>query len=91
MRNFAGPFTLNLAGEIFLIINVIVCSKLFWLRVAFISFFSAGYSLLLYSSTQQGLTVSRGILRPESTILEQHVIFAHTWPVYLIILSVVFS
>lgn len=91
VRNFAGPFTLNLAGEIFLIINVIVCSKLFWLRVAFISFFSAGYSLLLYSSTQQGLTVSRGILRPESTILEQHVIFAHTWPVYLIILSVVFS
>ncbi len=91
VRNFAGPFTLNLAGEILLIINIIVCSKLFWLRVAFISFFSAGYSLLLYRSTQQGLTPARGISSPERTILEQHIMFAHVWPVYLIIFSVVFS
>ena len=91
VRNFAGPFTLNLAGEIFLIINTIVCRNLFWVRIALISFFSAGYSLLLYSSTQQGRTRGRNILGLERNNLEQQVIFAHVWPVYLIVISTVFS
>ena len=91
VRNFAGPFTLNLAGEIFLIINTIVCRNLFWVRIALISFFSAGYSLLLYSSTQQGRTGAGNILGLERNNLEQQVIFAHVWPVYLIVISTVFS
>jgi len=91
VRNFAGPFTLNLAGEIFLIINAMVCRNLFWVRIAFISFFSAGYSLLLYSSTQQGRAVAGNILGLERNSLEQQVIFAHVWPVYLITISTVFS
>ena len=91
VRNFAGPFTLNLAGEIFLIINTMVCRNLFWVRIAFISFFSAGYSLLLYSSTQQGKAVAGNILGLERISLEQQVIFAHVWPVYLITISTVFS
>ena len=91
VRNFAGPFTLNLAGEIFLIINTMVCRNLFWVRIAFISFFSAGYSLLLYSSTQQGRAVAGNILGLERNSLEQQVIFAHVWPVYLITISTVFS
>ena len=91
VRNFAGPFTLNLAGEIFLIINAMVCRNLFWVRIALISFFSAGYSLLLYSSTQQGRAVAGNILGLERNSLEQQVIFAHVWPVYLITISTVFS
>jgi len=91
VRNFAGPFTLNLAGEIFLIINTMVCRNLFWVRIAFISFFSAGYSLLLYSSTQQGRAVAGNILGLERISLEQQVIFGHVWPVYLITISTVFS
>ena len=91
VRNFAGPFTLNLAGEIFLIINTMVCRNLFWVRIALISFFSAGYSLLLYSSTQQGRTGAGNILGLEGNNLEQQVIFAHVWPVYLIVISTVFS
>ena len=91
VRNFAGPFTLNLAGEIFLIINTMVCRNLFWVRIALISFFSAGYSLLLYSSTQQGRTGAGDILGLERNNLEQQVIFAHVWPVYLIVISTVFS
>ena len=91
VRNFAGPFTLNLAGEIFLIINTMVCRNLFWVRIALISFFSAGYSLLLYSSTQQGRAVAGNILGLERISLEQQVIFAHVWPVYLITISTVFS
>ena len=91
VRNFAGPFTLNLAGEIFLIINTMVCRNLFWVRIALLSFFSAGYSLLLYSSTQQGRTRGRNILGLERNNLEQQVIFAHVWPVYLIVISTVFS
>ena len=91
VRNFAGPFTLNLAGEIFLIINTMVCRNLFWVRIALISFFSAGYSLLLYSSTQQGRTGAGNILGLERNNLEQQVIFAHVWPVYLIVISTVFS
>ena len=91
VRNFAGPFTLNLAGEIFLIINTMVCRNLFWVRIALLSFFSAGYSLLLYSSTQQGRTGAGDILGLERNNLEQQVIFAHVWPVYLIVISTVFS
>ena len=91
VRNFAGPFTLNLAGEIFLIINTMVCRNLFWVRIALISFFSAGYSLLLYSSTQQGRTGAGNILGLEGNNLEQQVIFAHVWPVCLIVISTVFS
>ena len=91
VRNFAGPFTLNLAGEIFLIINTMVCRNLFWVRIALLSFFSAGYSLLLYSSTQQGRTGAGNILGLERNNLEQQVIFAHVWPVYLIVISTVFS
>lgn len=91
VRNFAGPFTLNLAGEIFLIINTMVCRNLFWVRIALLSFFSAGYSLLLYSSTQQGRTGAGNILGLEGNNLEQQVIFAHVWPVYLIVISTVFS
>lgn len=91
VRNFAGPFTLNLAGEILLIINIIRRRKIFWLRVSIISFFSAAYSLVIYSSTQQGVKVSARMLTVEPIIVEHQVIFSHTWPVFLLIVSVVIS
>ena len=53
--NFAGPFTLNLLGEIYLIIRVVSISNLIIIPVALLSFFSAAYSLLLFTPTQHGI------------------------------------
>ena len=58
MANFGGPFTYNLLGEILLIVNLASLSLPIVLRAGVISFFSAAYRLILYSSTQQGLRVN---------------------------------
>nr|YP_009271136.1 NADH dehydrogenase subunit 4 [Sitophilus zeamais]ANW06515.1 NADH dehydrogenase subunit 4 [Sitophilus zeamais]QJA14881.1 NADH dehydrogenase subunit 4 [Sitophilus zeamais]QKE47562.1 NADH dehydrogenase subunit 4 [Sitophilus zeamais] len=53
--NMAAPPTLNLMGEILLINSLVMYSKMSMIMLAFISFFSACYSLFLYSYTQHGL------------------------------------
>jgi NADH-ubiquinone oxidoreductase chain 4 len=85
--NFGGPFTLNLAGEILLIIRVINMSFLFWLMVRFLRFFSAAYRLVLYSSTQQGVSTSSLIMAYDITIREVALIFNHSWLFLLLIIS----
>nr|YP_010567647.1 NADH dehydrogenase subunit 4 [Aulocera merlina]UZC53644.1 NADH dehydrogenase subunit 4 [Aulocera merlina] len=52
--NMAAPPSLNLVGEISLINSLISWSWLSMILLAMISFFSAGYSLYLYSYTQHG-------------------------------------
>jgi len=54
VANFGGPFSYNLLGEILLIINLRTISTGLLIRVCLLSFFSAAYSLILYSTTQQG-------------------------------------
>lgn len=54
VANFGGPFTFNLVGEIILILNLVRILKILVCRVIVLSLFSAGYSLILYSTTQQG-------------------------------------
>nr|WAB70224.1 NADH dehydrogenase subunit 4 [Athyma asura] len=52
--NMAAPPSLNLMGEISLINSLISWSWMSMIMLMFISFFSAGYSLYLYSYTQHG-------------------------------------
>nr|YP_010329819.1 NADH dehydrogenase subunit 4 [Tanaorhinus viridiluteata]UNP54575.1 NADH dehydrogenase subunit 4 [Tanaorhinus viridiluteata] len=52
--NMAAPPSLNLMGEIILINSLISWSSLTMLMLMLISFFSAGYSLYLYSYVQHG-------------------------------------
>nr|YP_009139654.1 NADH dehydrogenase subunit 4 [Euripus nyctelius]AKG26376.1 NADH dehydrogenase subunit 4 [Euripus nyctelius] len=52
--NMAAPPSLNLMGEISLINSLVSWSWLTMLMLMLISFFSAGYSLYLYSITQHG-------------------------------------
>merc|ERR1719319_463304 len=58
ISNFGGPF--NLLGEILLIIGLASIRNLRLTVILFLSFFSAAYSLILYSSTNQG-QLSRNI------------------------------
>nr|YP_009026968.1 NADH dehydrogenase subunit 4 [Cherax crassimanus]CDN96575.1 NADH dehydrogenase subunit 4 [Cherax crassimanus] len=53
--NMAAPPTLNLMGEISLIISVVSWSKLIMVGVGILSFFSAAYTLYMYSLSQHGL------------------------------------
>ena len=55
MANFGGPFTLNLLGEILLIINLRTVNFVLLMIILLISFFSATYRIILYSNLQQGI------------------------------------
>jgi len=54
VSNIAGPPSLNLLGEINLIISLISWSKMIWLMLALASFFSAAYSIYLFSLISHG-------------------------------------
>lgn len=85
--NFGGPFTLNLIGEIFLIIRAIGLSNIFWISVRFLRFFSAAYSLVLYRSTQQGVLTSSVLGVTFLSFREILLIFRHVWVFLFLILS----
>merc|ERR1711988_281613 len=50
IANFGGPFTLNLLGEILLIINLRSINFILLILILLISFFSATYRIILYSN-----------------------------------------
>ncbi len=83
--NFGGPFTLNLYGEVNLILTTFSFSSYFLILVFFLTFFSAAYSLILYSSTQQGLKPGGIIWFNLSSNRELSLLWAHIWPVFLLL------
>merc|ERR1719291_610899 len=78
VANFGGPFTYNLLGEVVLILNLSFISTNRLIIVLALSFFSAAYSLILYSSTNQGRITSSN--RPLTYFItsEIFVLFSHT-------------
>merc|ERR1739840_32551 len=52
--NMAAPPTLNLLGEVRLILRVVAWSKIRIISIAFLSFFRAAYTLYIYSLSQHG-------------------------------------
>lgn len=87
MANFGGPFSYNLLGEILLIVNLATLGLPLLLRAGTISFFSAGYSLILYSGTQQGPTLSGAFSISSINYREILIMFSHVWPLLILLMS----
>jgi len=85
--NFGGPFTLNLIGEILLIVRVIGIAGIFWVIVRFLRFFSAAYRLVLYRSTQQGVSTRSSMCLPGLSFRELLLIYRHVWVFLVFIFS----
>jgi len=87
ISNFGGPFTLNLLGEVIIIINMAWLNYFLLLAVVFISFFSAAYSLILYANTQQGAIKKSLYLFNKISIRELIVLISHIWPIIISIIT----
>nr|YP_009740649.1 NADH dehydrogenase subunit 4 [Heteropternis respondens]QID03611.1 NADH dehydrogenase subunit 4 [Heteropternis respondens] len=85
--NMAAPPSLNLLGEFSLLNSIISWSSFMILLLIFLSFFSAVYTLYMYSYSQHGLfysgiyTCSLGYFR------EYHLLFLHWFPLNLLFLK----
>ena len=88
--NFGGPFTLNLIGEILLISTRFILNIRFVLCICGLAFFSAAYRLLLYASRQQGTQLISTFPLNNLTLREHQLLYAHIWPIRVLILSPIF-
>nr|YP_009045242.1 NADH dehydrogenase subunit 4 [Athyma perius]AHA03580.1 NADH dehydrogenase subunit 4 [Athyma perius] len=89
--NMAAPPSLNLMGEISLINSLISWSWLSMIMLMCISFFSAGYSLYLYSYTQHG-KYNMGIYSfYTGTSREYLMLMLHWLPLNILILKIDYS
>lgn len=87
IANFGGPFTYNLLGEISLIIRLRLVNYFILIFVIFISFFSAAYSLILYSNIQQGSNNNMIFNINKINFRENIVMVSHTWLLLLLLFS----
>nr|QJD22451.1 NADH dehydrogenase subunit 4 [Haustorioides koreanus] len=88
--NMAAPPSINLSGEIFLLVGLICWNSSTIMALAPLSFFSAAYTLYLYSTTQHGSynKMSSGFMNGSN--LELLVLFLHWAPINLLILTLGF-
>nr|YP_010894984.1 NADH dehydrogenase subunit 4 [Apystomyia elinguis]WJW73497.1 NADH dehydrogenase subunit 4 [Apystomyia elinguis] len=85
--NMAAPPTLNLLGEISLLNSVISWSWVSMISLSFLSFFSASYTLYLYSYTQHGKLCGGGFASASGTGREYLLLALHWIPLNLLILK----
>lgn len=85
--NIAAPPTLNLLGEISLFNRIVSWSIYTILFLSFLSFFSAAYTLFLYSYTQQGKIYSAVFSFSSNRIREYLALMLHWLPLNLLILK----
>uniref|UniRef100_UPI0030FE2F7C NADH dehydrogenase subunit 4 n=1 Tax=Prodasineura autumnalis TaxID=193254 RepID=UPI0030FE2F7C len=86
--NMAAPPSLNLLGEISLINGIVSWSWFSLLLIFFLSFFSAGYTLYLYSFSQHGSVYSCLYSLNSGYYREYLLLFLHWLPLNLFILNV---
>nr|YP_010620975.1 NADH dehydrogenase subunit 4 [Mimosilpha disticha]WAX39345.1 NADH dehydrogenase subunit 4 [Mimosilpha disticha] len=85
--NMAAPPSLNLLGEISLLNGLLGWSWLTMYTLIFLSFFSAAYTLYLYSYSQHGMYYS-GIYSCSLGYLREYLLlFLHWFPLNLLILN----
>nr|YP_010925946.1 NADH dehydrogenase subunit 4 [Thelaira chrysopruinosa]WKF19267.1 NADH dehydrogenase subunit 4 [Thelaira chrysopruinosa] len=85
--NMAAPPTLNLLSEISLINSIISWSWISMIMLSFLSFFSAAYTLYLYSYSQHGKIFS-GIYSFSNGLMREFLIlFLHWFPLNLLIMK----
>nr|YP_010713876.1 NADH dehydrogenase subunit 4 [Glyphocrangon regalis]WDD39096.1 NADH dehydrogenase subunit 4 [Glyphocrangon regalis] len=85
--NMAAPPTLNLLGEISLIISVISWCSLSVFAMIGLSFFSAAYTLYMYSLSQHGKYFSSLFSCSSGTVREYLILMLHWLPLNLMILK----
>nr|QLA74165.1 NADH dehydrogenase subunit 4 [Leptomias sp. DX-2020] len=85
--NMAAPPSLNLLAEIYLINSLVIYSKLCAIFLFIISFFSAVYSLFLYSYTQHGKVNSGLFSSYQVSYREYLLLFLHWFPLNLLVLK----
>jgi NADH-ubiquinone oxidoreductase chain 4 len=85
--NIAAPPTLNLLGEISLLNRIIFWSFNSIILISLISFFSAAYSLYLFSLSQQGKFYSGVFSFFSVSIREYLILFLHWFPLNILILN----
>nr|ALO76809.1 NADH deshydrogenase subunit 4 [Scirtidae sp. GENSP01] len=85
--NMAAPPSLNLMGEVCLINSMISWSWVTMIGISMISFFSACYSLYLYSYTQHGKFYSGGYSFYGVSVREFLLMMLHWLPLNLLIIK----
>nr|WES82304.1 NADH dehydrogenase subunit 4 [Microcerotermes bouvieri] len=86
--NMAAPPSLNLLGEIGLLSSLVSWSWCLMFVLIFLSFFSAAYTLYMYSYSQHGSIYSGVYSCSLGYVREFLLLFLHWFPLNLIILSV---
>nr|QTT60875.1 NADH dehydrogenase subunit 4 [Potthastia sp. XL1561] len=85
--NMAAPPTLNLLGEVSLLNSLVSWSWISMFSLALLSFFSAAYTLYLYSYTQHGKLFSGFFSFFSGYNREYLILFLHWFPLNLLILK----
>nr|YP_010895309.1 NADH dehydrogenase subunit 4 [Verrallia virginica]WJW73900.1 NADH dehydrogenase subunit 4 [Verrallia virginica] len=85
--NMAAPPSLNLLGEISLLNSIVMWSWLSMISLSLISFFSAAYTLYLFSYTQHGKIYSGCYSYSSGNIREFLLLFLHWFPLNLLVLK----
>ena len=85
--NIAAPPTLNLLGEVSLILSVVSWSKIRILGIGLLSFFRAGYTLYIYSLSQHGKFYSSLFSCCSGKVREYLILILHWLPLNIIILN----
>nr|UEK25933.1 NADH dehydrogenase subunit 4 [Rhithropanopeus harrisii]UEK25946.1 NADH dehydrogenase subunit 4 [Rhithropanopeus harrisii] len=87
ISNMASPPSLNLLGEISLIISIMSWSKVSIVGLSLLSFFSAAYTLYMYSLSQHGLFYNCLFSCCSGKVREYLVLFLHWFPLNVLILN----
>nr|AMH85351.1 NADH dehydrogenase subunit 4 [Drosophila unipunctata] len=85
--NMAAPPTLNLLGEISLLNSIVSWSWVSMIMLSFLSFFSAAYTLYLYSFSQHGKIFSGVYSFSGGKIREYLLMILHWLPLNLLIMK----
>nr|QGR23989.1 NADH dehydrogenase subunit 4 [Drosophila buzzatii] len=85
--NMAAPPTLNLLGEISLLNSIVSWSWVSMIMLSLLSFFSAAYTLYLYSFSQHGKIFSGVYAFSNGKIREYLLLLLHWLPLNLLILK----
>nr|YP_010160588.1 NADH dehydrogenase subunit 4 [Lissocarcinus arkati]QRH17769.1 NADH dehydrogenase subunit 4 [Lissocarcinus arkati] len=87
VSNMASPPSLNLLGEISLIVGVVSWSKLSVVGLSMLSFFSAAYTLYMYSLSQHGVFYNCLYACCSGKVREYLLLFLHWFPLNVLILN----
>nr|ASS30658.1 NADH dehydrogenase subunit 4 [Gastroptychus investigatoris] len=87
ISNMAAPPTINLLGEINIIMSMISWSKITMLGIGLLSFLSAAYTLYLYSLSQHGLFSNNLYSCCSGKVREYLMLSLHWLPLNILILK----